>query len=103
MRYGSVPVVRSTGGLVDTVADGVTGFRFGEFSAQAFRGALERALETYRHSPGKWKRIQRAGMTADTSWARSAESYDTLYRRTLERGTAGRTASSAEGATRTDP
>jgi starch synthase len=83
MRYGCVPVVRATGGLVDTVEPGRTGFRFTAFSASAFWGALEDALEVWRRGPERWRRMQRAGMSADWSWARSALSYVELYGRTL--------------------
>jgi starch synthase len=75
MRYGSVPVVRATGGLVDTVHEGTRGFLFEEYSVEAFWGALSRALELYRNDPSAWQTLQRGGMTADFSWTTSATGY----------------------------
>lgn len=79
MRYGSVPVVRATGGLADTVQDAVTGFTFYEHSADAFWHALERAIYVYRHDRENWRAIQLNGMSADFSWERSAHGYEQLY------------------------
>jgi starch synthase len=79
MRYGSVPVVRLTGGLVDTVQDGVTGFTFNNFDTEAFWQALQRAIYIYRSDPQSWAAIQRNGMMTDHTWSRSARSYQQLY------------------------
>jgi starch synthase len=79
MRYGSVPVVRATGGLADTVRDGVTGFTFYQYGADDFWRALERAIYIYRNDRTIWSAIQRNGMQADFSWARSASGYQQLY------------------------
>lgn len=85
MRYGCVPVVRATGGLADTVMDGLTGFAFEEYSAEAFWRALARALRVYREDPDLWRRIQERGMAVDSSWERSAREYVELYERVLTR------------------
>jgi starch synthase len=79
MRYGSVPVVRATGGLRDTVRDGVTGFTFGDFSADACWGALAGAIERHRQDPDGWRVVQRNGMAADFSWTASAHGYVQIY------------------------
>jgi starch synthase len=79
MRYGSVPVVRATGGLVDTVQDSYTGFSFYEYSADAFWHALQRAIFVYNADKSSWQQIQRNGMRADFSWNRSALGYQQLY------------------------
>jgi starch synthase len=79
MRYGSVPVVRATGGLADTVHDGITGFTFSQHTPDAFWGALERALNVYRRDRENWRMIQQNGMTTDFSWERSAHGYEQLY------------------------
>ena len=84
MRYGSVPVVRATGGLADTVADvnpsndtGV-GFVFNRYDPIDFFGAVARALEVYRF-PDAWRGGIRRGMTRDSSWDVSAAAYQRLY------------------------
>ena len=79
MRMGSVPVVRATGGLADTVQDGVTGFTFDDYSADAFWQALQRAIYIYSVDRDSWRQIQRNGMTTDFSWRRSANGYQQLY------------------------
>ena len=79
MRYGAVPVVRATGGLVDTVEDGVTGFSFTPYTVEAFWGALKRALDRYAADPAGWRDMQRAGMARDFSWTASARGYEQLY------------------------
>ena len=85
MRYGSVPVVRSTGGLADTVRDGSTGFTFLEFTAGAFWMALQRALFVHNTDPDAWARLRMNGMRANFSWGDSALGYAQLYERALER------------------
>jgi starch synthase len=79
MRYGSVPVVRATGGLADTVRDGVTGFTFGGYSADDFWNALRGALHIYRVDPDSWRALQRQGMACDFSWPASARAYQQVY------------------------
>ena len=79
MRYGSVPVVRATGGLADTVRDGETGFSFVDYGGGPFWGALERAVRTYWTDKDGWREIQLNGMGEDFSWGRSAAGYQQLY------------------------
>ncbi len=79
MRYGSVPVVRATGGLADTVADGETGFAFHDYNADAFWHALQRAIYVYNVDKPRWQTIQQNGMQSDFSWQRSASGYQQLY------------------------
>src|SRR5205814_3546388 len=73
LRYGTVPVVRATGGLADTVRefDPITGegngFVFERFSADEMVMALRRALAAYAE-PQLWRAIQRNGMARDSSW-----------------------------------
>ena len=84
LRYGTVPVVRATGGLLDTVQpwDGKAwmgnGFRFSGDSTEAFLGAIREALRLYRDRDA-WSVIMRNGMMADHSWERSARLYVELY------------------------
>jgi starch synthase len=88
LRYGTVPVVRATGGLEDTVLDvdeakGTgTGFKFVEYAPWALLGAMERALTASR-DPDVWRRIQEAGMRRDCSWDASAREYVKVYRAIL--------------------
>ncbi|MCC7359858.1 MAG: glycogen synthase [Anaerolineales bacterium] len=85
MRYGSAPVVRATGGLVDTVQDGVSGFSFADYTTGAFWDALQRAIYVYNVDRPRWQGIQRTGMTADYSWGRAAQSYQQVYAWALAR------------------
>lgn len=89
LRYGTVPVVRRTGGLADSIVDltpqtlrGETanGFVFDEYTPQALLATLQRALKTFSDQ-STWRRLQQAGMRADFSWARSARKYLELYER----------------------
>lgn len=85
-RYGTVPVVRSVGGLRDTVddceGDHGTGFVFEGATAGALAAAIERALAWFRR-PVAWKSLQRRAMARDFSWGRSAGAYEALYEKTL--------------------
>ena len=80
LKYGTLPVVRATGGLEDSV-DGDTGFKFWGFSGDDLFGALKYALDTYRDHPDRWAFMVRQAMTRDFSWAVSAKEYSALYRR----------------------
>jgi starch synthase len=79
MRYGCVPVVSATGGLLDTVKDETTGFLFERDNSASMLTALEKALDTFL-LPEKWKRMQQNGMKEDFSWHSSALQYATIYR-----------------------
>jgi starch synthase len=89
MRYGTVPVVRRTGGLADTVTDYQSstgegnGFVFQNYTSHACFVALIRAVEAFRR-PDEWRLLQRRGMDADLSWAGSARRYVELYYKTQE-------------------
>ena len=88
MRYGSVPLVRKTGGLADSVEDynprtrAGTGFVFEGFDHYAFFGAVVRALETYKY-PKYWQGIQQRAMRADFSWNKSAREYVALFKKAI--------------------
>ncbi|MCL4398037.1 glycogen synthase [Patescibacteria group bacterium] len=83
MRYGCVPVVRATGGLNDSVSDGVNGFKFNSYAGMAFLSSVARALEIYKNKV-LWQKMVKKAMEADFSWAKAAEKYLDLYSRTLE-------------------
>ncbi len=78
MRYGTVPVVRATGGLADTVFEGRNGFVFQKKEAMAFLAAVARTKEKFAH-PDRWHSLVVNGMTTDFSWDRSAVEYVGLY------------------------
>ncbi len=85
MRYGTVPVVRATGGLVDSVVDADidpdagTGFVFAAADAGALSAAVRRAIAAW-HDGERWAGIVRRGMTADLSWDVPAARYEEAYR-----------------------
>jgi starch synthase len=88
LKYGTVPVVRATGGLADTIVDATpenlaagraTGFSFIANYAGAFLSALERVLDCYRQHSDQWLQIMQTGMRQDWSWDRSALEYEKLY------------------------
>ncbi len=81
MRYGTVPIVRATGGLRDTVRHGVTGFCFEHATPEGLLWAAQEALQAY--GTPTWSDVQRAGMIQDLSWDSSAERYAELYRGVL--------------------
>ena len=89
MRYGSVPIVRSIGGLADTVqsfdptAGQGNGFAFSDYSEEALVAAVKRTLETYRRKD-TWRTLMERGMRADFSWEVSARKYVELYHKALE-------------------
>jgi starch synthase len=93
LRYGTVPVVRSVGGLADsvvdtndeTLADGrATGFRFDDYNSIAFAERVERAVKLF-HDKETWKQVAQTGMKQDLSWNRSAAEYETVYRKAVEK------------------
>jgi starch synthase len=84
LRYGTIPVVRATGGLDDTIesydpaSDHSNGFKFEAYDAEALLATLQRALTLYRDRPA-WERLMRRGMQANFSWVKSAQAYADLY------------------------
>jgi len=83
LRYGTVPVVRATGGLDDTI-DEDTGFKFRDYSGSALFEAVRWALDAFEDLDS-WVRRMRRGMEKDFSWSASAGEYVALYRRLLSR------------------
>ena len=84
LRYGTVPIVRATGGLDDTIQNfdpktqQGTGFKFEEYSGTALLECIQAALNTYRQ-PKSWHAVQANGMAKDFSWKASAAAYVTVY------------------------
>jgi starch synthase len=84
MRYGTLPLVRYTGGLADTVTDVTTpdgtGFTFGPVDGGHFSAVLDRALGLFRHFPAEWRAAQLRAMAQDNSWDKAGADYVQLYR-----------------------
>lgn len=78
MRYGTVPVVRATGGLKDTVFEGENGFTFDRKDPVALVAAVARAADAYRDCD-RWRDLMQAGLNGNYSWDRSAQTYVALY------------------------
>src|SRR2546422_72721 len=84
LRYGTIPIVRATGGLADTIADWDpvkqtgNGFVFSAYDHWDLYAQVVRALETFRQ-PALWRRLQANAMSTDVSWANSADKYVRLY------------------------
>lgn len=92
LRYGTIPVVARTGGLVDTVIDAspaalragaATGLQFGPVTAHALATALLRLIDLYRDAP-TWARMQKNAMTSEVGWDMSAGAYAALYEKVAQ-------------------
>ena len=89
MRYGTVPIVRLTGGLKDSVPSynptTVTGlgFTFGSITPGDLLGAIDRGLETYETDRPNWAALMKRGMTTDFSWDQSAAAYEKVYQQVM--------------------
>ena len=87
MAYGTVPIVRKTGGLADTVVQADlernigNGFVFEKYESKALLSIVKKAVRAFQDKKG-WQRLQRRAMEFDSSWERSAERYIELYRQT---------------------
>jgi starch synthase len=90
LRYGTPPIVRTTGGLADSILDTTeeslassepTGFRFQAYTPQALFGTVRWATHLYHERPVTFRRIVRNGMKADWSWDRAAAEYERIYHR----------------------
>jgi starch synthase len=98
LKYGTVPVVRKTGGLADTVRDwdesvlsgteNGNGFSFEKYTGAAMYSALQRAIDAYHNKP-LWHKIQQNGMNNVFSWENSAKEYLSLYKKSLDKKISG--------------
>jgi starch synthase len=90
LKYGTVPVVRATGGLDDTIEEwngeqGTgTGFKFEEYEAEALLAALDRALQAFQNKKA-WKRLMRNGMAQNYGWEQPAREYAAVYEEAARR------------------
>jgi starch synthase len=85
MRYGTIPIVRKTGGLADTVTDDKTGFVFEDYTETALLKKLKEAIDLWNTNPKKWHRMAITCMREDFSWLSSAKKYKALYKKLLAR------------------
>ena len=83
MRYGCLAVARATGGLKDSIKDGVNGFLFNDLTSSALAAAIKRAIGTY-HKKSLWNKMQVSAMNSDYSWGKSASAYAKLYQKLLD-------------------
>ena len=93
LRYGTIPIVHATGGLIDTVinlndaslaAGTATGFSFQNYDFDSLRECVLHAVDIYSREPQVWGTLVRTGMTQDWSWTNSATAYESVYRRARE-------------------
>ena len=94
LAYGTIPIVRTTGGLADTVIDAsedaittgiANGFSFHDFNAGELDHAVSRAVGMYRAFPQIWEQLVQTGMKQDWTWTASAKKYSRLYEQTVAR------------------
>ena len=87
LRFGSVPIVRETGGLRDSITDSGdgqgNGFTFKSYNAQDMRYCIERALGGYANKEG-WQILTKRAMQSDNSWGKSANAYIRMYKSLLK-------------------
>ena len=93
LRYGTVPVVHATGGLIDTVNNyseasrpigNENGFSFLNYDLESLKAGVLRAVDTYSREPNIWDTLVETGMSQDWSWTNSAKAYESAYRRARE-------------------
>src|SRR6266446_206586 len=101
LKYGTVPIVRATGGLDDTIehwdarTGKGTGFKFTDYNGEALLLTIKEALRAFRDQDS-WQQLMRNGMTKDFSWNASAREYIRVYER-VRQGRAGSTAAAQRG------
>ena len=92
LRYGTIPIVRSTGGLAETIIDynadneNGNGFSFENFSSEEMLDAVDRAINIYSKKPHEWQKLIIRALETDFSWNRSAKKYEELYLYAMNRG-----------------
>jgi starch synthase len=93
LKYGTVPIVRKTGGLADTICDATpaairkgagTGFVFEEYDAVAMLAAIKRAVRMYREKHDQWAKVVQNAMAQDFSWDASARAYEALFQKVCQ-------------------
>ena len=82
-RYGAIPIARRVGGLADSIADGVTGLLFDEYTPEGLMHAVQQAIDRYRDATA-WRALIRKAMEQQFGWDNSAKRYLDVYRRALD-------------------
>ncbi|MDF2524131.1 MAG: glgA2, partial [Clostridiales bacterium] len=91
LRYGTIPIVRATGGLADTIKDvefdkeNGNGFVFNEFSTEEFLKTVKRALRLYNQDKEFWETLVKRALTLDFSWKKPAEKYLKMYQAAISK------------------
>jgi len=91
LKYGTIPVVRATGGLDDTITNyskkrkGGNGFKFRSYSSQRMIESLSRAVNLYISDKKEWERLQKKGMREEYSWEKSAKKYVWIYHHSIKK------------------
>ncbi|MDA3863130.1 MAG: glycogen synthase GlgA [Deltaproteobacteria bacterium] len=89
LRYGTLPIVRATGGLADTVSnydeatETGTGFKFWDLSGHAILGVTKWALDIYKYKPASFQKMQIRAMEQNTGWQKAASEYEELYNKAI--------------------
>ncbi|PYG86836.1 starch synthase [Ruminiclostridium sufflavum DSM 19573] len=95
LRYGTIPVVRATGGLAETIIDydennsEGNGFSFDEFSVSEFDKTIQRAVNVYKNKPEIWQKLILRALNSDFSWKKPTKAYLELYESAVERKNKG--------------
>lgn len=84
MRYGTLPLVRKTGGLADTVTDGKTGFVFRPYTSTALATKMKVAISLYKENPKQFAAMVKTVMKVDFSWGHQVKEYIALYKNLLK-------------------
>jgi starch synthase len=88
LKYGTVPLVRATGGLDDTVMDELThpgkgtGYKFSDYTPEAMVSTLSKAIDDFRDRP-RWTELMKRGMREDFSWVRAAQAYEEIFQQAM--------------------
>lgn len=90
LRYGTIPIVRATGGLADTIVDcelskNGNGFSFKEYSSKELVKTINRAIKFYNTKPKEWEKLVLHALEQDFSWAKSAEKYIDIYNKAIKK------------------
>jgi starch synthase len=83
MKFGTLPIVRKTGGLADTVINDKTGFVFNNYDVNGLTWALNKAINTWYNSKDIWRKMQIRAMKKDFSWKDSAKKYVSMYKKAI--------------------